>query len=849
MRSLIILIFISSKCLCAKKEETIIEKCLDGPCDSCLFNTQCINPSFSRCLSGNCVKCTQNSHCQHILGRPKCQSNECVCLDDSDCATTTPYCISGACKGCTATNNVCDTKFPGLQYTCGSNGKCSPPPIPDPPLPECSDNTMCGTPTPICNSSGSCVECTTHTQCIGSQNYCYNENCQTCTSENGLCQTLFPSDKPYCSEDLACVRCTQNSHCPSSDQVCQENICIIPDPPEDPDPPENPSNPGNPDDPENSDNPEDPGNPDTPEDPENSDSPEDHEDPSNPDNPDDPENSDNPEDPEDPENPDSPEDPENSDNPQDPEDPSNPDNPDNPDTPEDPDTPENPEPTVTPEPEEKGETPITPVLDAKEVEQVQEIAGAASTAGSVSDTGGVISSMLSPTDPTSMAMGSLTKMLQYIKYMEINFPPKVQVTFENQESNTSMNTKAKTMLSKYFIDRPLPENFEYYKAHSSFIVNLWQSLLILAIIYAATMLLILIYNTTHIDSKVNKIAKKILPIVKWNVFLVVFCGTYGDIVFFSALEFQSINFDSFPSILSFAVCIGLNALAILIFIKIIQVNLSLRRKGTNNENGLEKYKAFFECYKTQSFNQQIYLAFYILRTSLFNVIIAYIHKNPLHQAILILLLNFSMVAYLVFKKPMKKRVNLLQHLTLEVILLVFNTCLLILAMADNAGNYSPDLRRKIGDIMMTINLIVPMVSMGFVVGKLLLILRELYLDYKSSKVRKLSELNKLNVRKANRSLNNKDSVSGTAETQETIFNQTESKVSTANFEYSDQFGSYSEKPQIRKDRLKLVPNSQGNPQLRERSLRKQTKKPKQGYDGKVESNVSYNPNKLKPSKV
>jgi len=408
-------------------------------------------------------------------------------------------------------------------------------------------------------------------------------------------------------------------------------------------------------------------------------------------------------------------------------------------------------------------------MDPKEIEEAKGMAETASTVGSASDAGGMVGSFLSPGDPTSMSVGAIAKMLQYIKYMNVNFPAKVQVAFASQESDTGMNADVKRGLSKIFYYRQLPDKFGLYKAHSSFVVNLWQSLLILFAIYGVTVLLLFISKITKKDSKVNSLTMKILPALKWNVFLVVFCGSYGDIVFFSALEFKSLNIDNFASFLSFILCFAINGLALYIFAKIILVNLmrkknlktqTLNNRQDNTQTYLEEYKAFFECYKDKSFDQQLFLAIYILRVSSFNIIIAYGFKSPVTQAIFIFLINIAMVAYLVIKRPMKKLINLLQQLSIELVLIVFNLCLLILAFADNANNDSIDLRNDIGEVMMMINLIAPIVSMGLIVIKIILIAWEFYQEYKQAKAIKImkpSQTNKLNIQKVNRSGINQNS--------------------------------------------------------------------------------------------
>jgi len=211
-------------------------------------------------------------------------------------------------------------------------------------------------------------------------------------------------------------------------------------------------------------------------------------------------------------------------------------------------------------------------------------------------------------------------------------------------------------------------------------------------------------------------------------------------VFFSALELKTTDYHTFGPVISFFICIGMNLLGIIVLIKIFHVNLTLKKKKTTEEE-VESYKVFFEHYKDDCFEQQIFLALQIFRISLFYMVVAYLYNHPLVQAIINFLINISFVGYLIGRKPMKKLINFLQQFTMEIILLLFNLCVLILAIADKMNSNTRALRLNIGEIMLVINLIAPSVTTGFIVIKFLLILFETYTEYKQSKVQKLQNLN------------------------------------------------------------------------------------------------------------
>jgi len=89
---------------------------------------------------------------------------------------------------------------------------------------------------------------------------------------------------------------------------------------------------------------------------------------------------------------------------------------------------------------------------------------------------------------------------------------------------------------------------------------------------------------------------------------------------------------------------------------------------------------------------------------------------------------------------MKNLIDLFQQLTIEIILLVFNICLLILAIINNANNEVNNFRENLGEVMMIINIIMPPISMAFIAIQILLSIKEIYLERKQLKGQKLEQI-------------------------------------------------------------------------------------------------------------
>ena len=91
------------------------------------------------------------------------------------------------------------------------------------------------------------------------------------------------------------------------------------------------------------------------------------------------------------------------------------------------------------------------------------------------------------------------KMMPYIKYVSIDYPPKLQYMLNNLNSSLisfsigfSMNSNMVAKFHRY----PLFEKFEEYQLHSNFIVNYWQTLTSLIMILAIILVLSILMTIT-----------------------------------------------------------------------------------------------------------------------------------------------------------------------------------------------------------------------------------------------------------------------------------------------------------------------------------------------------------------
>jgi len=391
-------------------------------------------------------------------------------------------------------------------------------------------------------------------------------------------------------------------------------------------------------------------------------------------------------------------------------------------------------------PNVKDESGLTKIcstgLDSSTIESTKQAAKAVNSVNSASSWAITVLNFLSSSDSTSICMGAFSKMLQYVKYMDIAYPAKVVFMLENLSSNSSsfVSKMMKGVLEK-FPNRQLPAKFEYYGAISSFFVNFWPSLFILLVILLLTIVSLFLSSCF----RSSQTLKTVTGILKWNMILLMFCGDFGDLVLFSALELTTEKFDSLGACISMALCLIINFISVWVLLKILTVTSSLWKYKQQEQNLMDlevrwgSYKTFFVTYKDQFYSQQIFLFFFIIRVSVFNGVIGYLYEYPLLQAILITLTNFIMLGYLMFRRPMKMLINLIQQLILEGFLLVFNICICILAGLDASGIQAYYFRDSIGEAIVIINAIVPVVSIVVLLAKLVILGVTAYQNWKSAR--------------------------------------------------------------------------------------------------------------------
>jgi len=286
----------------------------------------------------------------------------------------------------------------------------------------------------------------------------------------------------------------------------------------------------------------------------------------------------------------------------------------------------------------------------------------------------------------------------------------------------------------------IPINFTIYAISQNFLINFWESLVILLTVM---LLFLLAYLTEFLLNKNNKnifIARKIRIVIQ-NLLLTQLYLSLGDIILFACLEWSYPDFSQAFTISSFVLSIVLAIIPIacltLQLLLLIKFQSYKRENPQMNEEVLvskcrDRYPAsqiFFRDFKSQSLTHQIFLFLLILRDFIFSVLIALLAKYPLVQAILFLILSLPLGIFIFLFKPFKSRWNLAQQMSYEIMILIVSINIIIMAIFDQSNLPSFNNRRKIGKLIIGVQIC--FVCLGILVLTLLFIslIKHLYKNW------------------------------------------------------------------------------------------------------------------------
>ena len=127
------------------------------------------------------------------------------------------------------------------------------------------------------------------------------------------------------------------------------------------------------------------------------------------------------------------------------------------------------------------------------------------------------------------------------------------------------------------------------------------------------------------------------------------------------------------------------------------------------------FRVFYETFRDSDLTQQSFFFIFTMRLIVYYTVIAALFYSPLAQTILILLMSVFMVLYLFIRYPVKDKLKLSQYIIQEILILIVNVCVMIVAGLDHAGVEAYSTKKALGDIFTYCNMILSMLSPFYIV--------------------------------------------------------------------------------------------------------------------------------------
>ena len=362
--------------------------------------------------------------------------------------------------------------------------------------------------------------------------------------------------------------------------------------------------------------------------------------------------------------------------------------------------------------------------------------------------------------PIGVSASLSGKIFSNIKYLNISYSEELLEAFETWDPNfitIGLEPDMPNSIKERIVDQPVPYTFAKYNVESSFLINFWQIFSVLVIVAFFFCCFKFFENITR------KAKKRFLPFSYFkavrvsgqNFLLTQLYSVFGDLVFYSVLEWRTLDPRTYLSWLSLSISLFLYCIMFSCFYfhwKLLFTYQRLKSKSLSSEKQEELTKfidthegnqVLFRDFRDNSTKVQGFLFFFTLRDVALSLIFTALYNFPLIQAWLIFLFNLLMIVYLVMSKPFTSRLDLFQQIVFETLILVVNSSVLIMALMDQFGYEAVNMRIRLGKGIIVICMIFSFTVLGFVALKLLISLSYGYKAWKAQRIKKRQQKAKL----------------------------------------------------------------------------------------------------------
>jgi len=338
-----------------------------------------------------------------------------------------------------------------------------------------------------------------------------------------------------------------------------------------------------------------------------------------------------------------------------------------------------------------------------------------------------------PDTPGTPSFASIPYLLQYARFLDIQIPKRLKNLVMSQGRNIITLRFGQYMpddMIATYSDSSIPEVFKNRNMHSEFIVNFWSELTSWAII-AIVILLLGILESICILAKRWKNAElifnKLKVLARWNLPLIVLATSVGDIMFYTILEIISLNETSAVSVELCLVMIGLLIALIIAGCYLVPIFAIEKRKiilhndTKGSQDFLKKWEncqVLFRGFRDHVSPNGYFYLLYMVRIALPMFIAAIASKAPIFQACYYVVFSVMVLGYIVIKKPANRKINHIQLIIVETLVLVMNFALLLLVIMNITNSQGSSAFTTVGDIVVYGSLIFNILIVIFLIAKL-----------------------------------------------------------------------------------------------------------------------------------
>jgi len=383
-------------------------------------------------------------------------------------------------------------------------------------------------------------------------------------------------------------------------------------------------------------------------------------------------------------------------------------------------------------------------IDMPTLEKVKETSESIKAQVNIASGGIKAAGIVNSRSPSSALVSGLSSMLNYIRYMRINYPPKVQALFfvsVDEPISFSFDFNVPEKIQKNLEDYPLPDEFDKYKINSNFVRNLWSFLTSLLLSLGVVAFFGLGSLVSKPWPKSHSVFGKCLQAAKWNIPIMMVCGNSGDIFFYAALHMRAMKLESDSSLVCFAVILLMMFATVWVLIINLSIVWSFKRvrrgrravypvTSVPEEKDLKEkwqdYEVLYADFTERSHVTMAYMSVFIARGLMFNLTIACLFEYPLVQVSLINACNLLMFVYLVAFRPFKDKLSLIQVMINELLIIVLGVNLTILAVMDFREEVNEDVRYNLGEAILFVIQAFNMIALAFLGIQVLIIMVSLY---------------------------------------------------------------------------------------------------------------------------